>query len=1380
MALVVGALEVVLRTSLDQFTGSMRSAASVVDQSSRSMARSTDGAAESVTRLERSVSGFGSRGDAFRALTVSALRAKTAVNQLENAFLLLPAAIGGVGLAAGVRALTNYADAATLVRNKLSTITTSASARIDAEREVFEIAQRTRSEYGATTALFARTTQAAQNLGRSQAEISRFTEAVMMTGQISGATTQEAQAGAIQLAQGLASNRLQGDELRSILENNVALAQVLANELAGGSIGRLREMGTEGLLTAQQVLDAVLRASDDISQRFARTQATFANSFVIVSNALTKYVGDLDSAIGGSKAFFDLMSGLANNLPTVASGLAMVAAGLVAIGAVRIGRGISEGITSRRAEANALLQSAREAAAIRAREAESARQQALQQAQAARVVADTAGGRADREIASRATVAALTQEERALQKIEAARAREAEAFARNQAKMEAALVRTQQRRNDLYAEAMAKSRELTLGMGSQQRVEAAFSRVAEQEARARDIRDQMRARETGFIGSDRVASGNAALQLGAVTQAQAAVAASAAAERARLASVAADENRRLAAATSDAARASLSLAGASAQAASGVGLLRGAAQAVGGMASSLFAFLGGGWGVLFTAAAAGAALLAMRTAEAAQKAEEYKAALEGVPRAIERANAAVTAARLGQDQSRSLTSTRADLLRAQEARQGSLANLFGDMGNDPSLLVATFESLRQAGASLPDRQGANARPGEALRQMRALFESGSVTADQIDKVAEAITRMSDAGQINAGRAANLVKALDDQANAARRVVELQQTLDLLSRANQPNTPEFLRGTQERDVMGQLAMVEQQRAAAQQADQAMAMAKANAEAAKGAFDQLAASAVAALTVNTTGEDYATRLGISERAKTQISEAASALAVMRSAATQIGNVQTIGLVEQFAQGSITLQQFKQELSGISSADAGVRAVERAFVENAEKVNGNINVVGQLQRAINALTGKTIQIDIVARMRDAINPSYVAPNEEENVTGREIRAQSGAAAERLRRARLSPEQRRREDVGREFPLLGGGILDQIASAEAPKRRGGGGKSDAEKSAESFAKVMKELRNESASAKAGLTELDNEVVRYAKSAKIAEADTQAFIAAVSRGAVNEAPEKLRQIRAELEQIQAVKLAERYATPQETYARNVAGINANSALTPEQRNRFIAEEGRRTLAQTVEGQMASAVSQGIKQGLTTGDWSSAAQQMASRLLNILLDELMRPFEDALRSALRGGLSGAAGGGSGGGVGSLFGSIFSGIGSLFGLPTSHTGGLVGVEHGPPRYVSAAMIASAPRFHSGLTSREFAAVLERGEHVLTEKQAYRTTAALDGLSRNAAPMGANVTVGGTTITIQGNADEKTLALLRAELAARDRALPGQMRQAIGDMRVRGAV
>jgi len=145
---------------------------------------------------------------------------------VRRAVLSLEGALGGIGLALGTREVIRTADEYRNLEGRLKLVTESSEELARVQKELFDLAQESRSEYAATVDLYARLARSTEHLGVSQEELLQVTEAVNKAIIVAGGTAQEASAGVIQFAQGLASGRLQGDELRSVLENMPRLAKV--------------------------------------------------------------------------------------------------------------------------------------------------------------------------------------------------------------------------------------------------------------------------------------------------------------------------------------------------------------------------------------------------------------------------------------------------------------------------------------------------------------------------------------------------------------------------------------------------------------------------------------------------------------------------------------------------------------------------------------------------------------------------------------------------------------------------------------------------------------------------------------------------------------------------------------------------------------------------------------------------------------------------------------------------------------------------------------------------------------------------------------------------------------------------------------------------
>ncbi len=267
-------------------------------------------------------------------------RLQSVENRADSLRATLARAFAFIGVALLTRQLITLADTFTSLSNRIRLITTDTEQLGTVMGELFKIAERTRSSFEGTGELFARVGLAAKELGRSQKELLEFTESLNQAIILSGAAGQEARAGLIQLSQGLASGTLRGDELRSVLEQLPAVADVIAKEL-GITRGELRLLGEQGKITADIVLDAFKNAREELADRFATTIPTVSQSFEVLRTAVTKMVADFNTANGLTEKLSQGILFVADNLEEFAR--AAVAAG-TALAVVFVGQGIKAAV----------------------------------------------------------------------------------------------------------------------------------------------------------------------------------------------------------------------------------------------------------------------------------------------------------------------------------------------------------------------------------------------------------------------------------------------------------------------------------------------------------------------------------------------------------------------------------------------------------------------------------------------------------------------------------------------------------------------------------------------------------------------------------------------------------------------------------------------------------------------------------------------------------------------------------------------------------------------------------------------------------------------------------------------------------------------------
>lgn len=236
-----------------------------------------------------------------------------------------------LGAAFSVRSLAAAADEAAELNARLKLATKTTEEFNKAQRETFNIAQRTRTSWKATGELYARVERSTRDLALNQATILQLTESINQAAQISGGG-QGAEAALFQLSQGLASGQLRGEELNSVLEQTPRLAQAIADGMEV-PVGKLRELAAEGKVTSQELLRAVLRQSETLQKEFDQLPTTISGAMTKIRNAFTKMVSDADTASGASRELVKVLEDLAAflNDPATAEGFAVLATAIARI-----------------------------------------------------------------------------------------------------------------------------------------------------------------------------------------------------------------------------------------------------------------------------------------------------------------------------------------------------------------------------------------------------------------------------------------------------------------------------------------------------------------------------------------------------------------------------------------------------------------------------------------------------------------------------------------------------------------------------------------------------------------------------------------------------------------------------------------------------------------------------------------------------------------------------------------------------------------------------------------------------------------------------------------------------------------------------------------
>lgn len=183
-----------------------------------------------------------------------------------------------------VKWLANTSDQLTQTNARLKLMTGSAEAAAEANDQIYAAAMRSRGAYADMADTVAKLgTLAGGAFDNDVGQIVAFAEQLQKQMALSGTSTQGAQAAMLQLTQGLASGVLRGEELNSILEQTPMIAQTIA-EYMGVTTGEMRELASEGAVTAEVVKNAMLGAAEETNDAFEQMPMTWSQVWTQFQN----------------------------------------------------------------------------------------------------------------------------------------------------------------------------------------------------------------------------------------------------------------------------------------------------------------------------------------------------------------------------------------------------------------------------------------------------------------------------------------------------------------------------------------------------------------------------------------------------------------------------------------------------------------------------------------------------------------------------------------------------------------------------------------------------------------------------------------------------------------------------------------------------------------------------------------------------------------------------------------------------------------------------------------------------------------------------------------------------------------------------------------
>ncbi|MCH7331416.1 tape measure protein [Acinetobacter modestus] len=309
---------------------------------------------------------LGNTNQELKETETLASKASQGVEQLQSTYGLLTSVLAGLGIGVTASELAQTSDEFKNLEGRIKIAVGETGNFESAMDGVVRVALETNSNLTATGDLFATLTRATRDLKTttngvvtdyklSQTQLLQLTETINQSIKVSGASAQASEAAIVQFAQAIGSSVLRGDELNSIIEQAPRLAQALADGL-GVPIGKLKELGEAGQLSADVVIKALRQQSEVIDAEYKKLPLTVGSSIENLKTSWMVYIGELDKSNGVSESVAKAIKYIADNLDQLVSTLTFAAQAFIAYKAMGMAAVFLEKANSVRAASIAIQQ----------------------------------------------------------------------------------------------------------------------------------------------------------------------------------------------------------------------------------------------------------------------------------------------------------------------------------------------------------------------------------------------------------------------------------------------------------------------------------------------------------------------------------------------------------------------------------------------------------------------------------------------------------------------------------------------------------------------------------------------------------------------------------------------------------------------------------------------------------------------------------------------------------------------------------------------------------------------------------------------------------------------------------------------------------------
>lgn len=323
----------------DGFTGALRSMSSALQTTLNSFeqVQRASGRAVDTSSIQAARSALARTEQSFNAIEREIMRANTqqrnfndSINEgygSANRLLKVVSSLAATYLSfQGVKTLVGESDAYASAAHQIGEINDGLRTNAELQDVIRASAQKTYTPYKDLVGFAYSLSNNAADAFNGTDEILRFAELLNESFAIAKTPAEQVASATLQLTQALGSGVLRGEELNAVLEAAPSIVQNIEKRL-GLTRAELRDLASDGEISAQVVKDSLFAAADDIDAKFQGLSVPFANLFIAAKDRILYAFDDLFLKINqgfNGERFQNILNGITSAAYILAAALNFV------------------------------------------------------------------------------------------------------------------------------------------------------------------------------------------------------------------------------------------------------------------------------------------------------------------------------------------------------------------------------------------------------------------------------------------------------------------------------------------------------------------------------------------------------------------------------------------------------------------------------------------------------------------------------------------------------------------------------------------------------------------------------------------------------------------------------------------------------------------------------------------------------------------------------------------------------------------------------------------------------------------------------------------------------------------------------------------------